>query len=1016
MKPDKHFAAAVGFVMAAVGLIVLTWVGTTETIHAQREETIARVTATLTNQAVTFSEQIDRQILALDQTLRILVAGWQANPDHFDLEASRGQAVVLNGISRDMVLTDENGIIRQSSVNEAINLNASSLDYFRVLADPSNPGDKIYIGPATIDGIMRQWHMNVARALRYPDGSFAGVIDADYRIAAITDVFSQTDLGAGSFQALVGLDDGKLRGVAGPSIVDPDASVGDTPMFAAIRDANSGVWTGPSASDAVRRIHAFRHLPGLNLAVVVAMSEAEAERPAYVWRQQAILFASCITLLLASLAVLLVHGMGLARRRTMQAAQDRADLAAANAQLEVARAMAAAKAEQLEATLAGMGDGVSIVDAHLCLVEWNASFPEFAGVPAEILRVGLPMERLLHAQIVTGQFGLVNDAEAEVERRMARLRAAPLGVVQRQRPDGRTLELRRNPLPDGGFVTLYTDVTGRELAEAALHQARAVAEAAKTEKSHFVAIVSHEIRTPLNALLNAVRLLSDSVLSAAQQSMLGMARHSGDVLFGLIDDILDLSRMEAGKLSIRPSLFKLRPLLENMPEMFAGQAAKRDIAIRVAIADATPDSLLTDPGRLRQVLLNLITNALKYAQPGEVWLTGEPGHNPDEAVRLSVRDDGPVIAPEARGRLFHPFSRLDRPEGNDPAGTGLGLSICQHLVTLMDGNIGCDSWRSGEDRQGNVFWITLPPTVLPPKMAHGHADSAKARDQALAGLTDPAAEIASLPGRRPPRTRILLTDDIVTNQTVTATLLRREGHHVDVASSGPDAVQAVQAAPYDLVFMDALMPGMDGQEAARIIRTLPPPVCYIPIIALTAAAGPEDLSIFQAAGMNGILAKPVSPARLLDVLRRQVWSMDRATNAPIATLEEGSDMSDKGVVPILSAERIKDLRTNLAPETFARLMEECLLDIDHRLPALRSAILAGSPAAIAAHAHAMVGMAAGYGMAALEARLRAVMAAARDLDMARLGPAIVTSLESDFIEVARILREMLRAEVAEGLS
>ena len=310
----------------------------------------------------------------------------------------------------------------------------------------------MYIGPAAIDGIMRQWHLNVARSLRHPDGSFAGVIDTDYRIAAITDVFSETRLGDGAFMTLIGLDDGKLRGAVGPATIDPGASVSDTPMFAAIRGADSGIWTGPSPNDAIRRIHAFRHIPGRNLAVVVAMSEVEAMRPATVWREDAETFAGFITALLAGLALVLVHGTRLARRRDALAVENRADLAAANAQFEVARAVASAKAEQLEATLAGMSDGVSIFDAHLCLVEWNARFPDLAGVPAEILRAGLPMEEILRAQIRTGQFGSVSDPEAEVERQMARLRVAPFGVIQRQRPDGRTLELRRNRLPDGGFV------------------------------------------------------------------------------------------------------------------------------------------------------------------------------------------------------------------------------------------------------------------------------------------------------------------------------------------------------------------------------------------------------------------------------------------------------------------------------------------------------------------------------------------------------------------------------------
>ena len=1027
MKPDKHFAASAGIILAAICLIALTWVGTTRAIYAQRLENTARVTATLTNQALTFTEQINRQILALDQTLRILVTAWQNNPRGFDLEAWRTRAAVLNGLSRDMVLTDENGIIRQSSVNEAINQNASGLDYFRALADPTDPADRpgnptadrMYIGPATIDGIMRQWHMNVARALHHPDGSFAGVIDADYRIAAITDVFSQTDLGAGAFVSLAGLDDGKLRGVVGPAMADPDASIGDTPMFAAIRDTNSGTWTGPSANDAVQRIHAFRHIPGRNLAVVVAMNENEAMRPATAWRQQAQFFASCITGLLIGLALLLVHGARLARRREVLLAEDRAILAASNAQLEVARALAAAKAEQLEATLAGMSDGVSMVDAHMCLVEWNARFPEVAGVPAEILRVGLPMEELLRAQIRTGQFGAIPDPEAEVARRMARLHVARFGVVQRQRPDGHTVELRRNRLPDGGFVTLYSDITEHKQAEDALREARSAAETANAEKSRFVAIVSHEIRTPLNALLNSIRLLSDSVLAPAQQSLLTMARQSGDVLFGLVNDILDMSQMEAGKLSIRPALFTLRPLLDGCVEVFAGQAAERGMTLHIGVAEGTPDTLITDPNRLRQVLLNLLSNALKYARPGEIWLTAEPGETDSAAIRLTVQDDGPVIAPGARERLFRGFSRLEQPTGQEAGGqeaggTGLGLSICHHLMILMGGEIGCDPWHSAGGHEGNTFWITLPAAALAVRSA-----PARPTRQAAIGTVeapDPHAgshpAITELPTRRLPRTRVLLTEDVVANQLVTATLLRREGHHVDIAASGSAAIAAAKSVPYDLVLMDISMPKMSGQEATRIIRAIPGPTRTMPIVAITGHLGAEDEADFRAAGMDGVIAKPVSLAGLLDVLRRYawhryVWSGHPGHAEPAAAAQDDGFAESQAIGHVLASDRIEELQTNLPPQTFANLIEECLIDMDNRLPALRRALTAGAPAAVNVHAHAMVGMAAGYGMAAMEIRLRAVMNAAADNNLAALGPSIVAELETDFNAAGQALRRLL---------
>jgi signal transduction histidine kinase/HPt (histidine-containing phosphotransfer) domain-containing protein len=673
-----------------------------------------------------------------------------------------------------------------------------------------------------------------------------------------------------------------------------------------------------------------------------------------------------------------------------------------------------------------MCDGVSVFDGHLRLVEWNRRFPRIAGVPEDILRVGLPMEDVLRAQIATGQFGRIADPEAEVERRLARVQAAPYGVVQRQTPEGRTLELRRNVLPDGGFVTLYSDITDHKQSEDDLRRARAEAEAANAAKSRFVAIVSHEIRTPLNTLLNTLRLLGDGVLSPPQRSFLALARQSGDVLFGLINDILAMSQMEAGKLVIRPSLFDLRQLLDAAAEMFAPQAQESGIALRVAIAPGTPATLLTDPGRLRQVLLNLLSNALKYAQPGEVWLTAEPGQDESRAAILAVKDSGPMIPRHERESLFRPFSRADRPDGDDVSGTGLGLSICHHLMTLMGGEIGCEPWTQEDGRSGNAFWISLPGAALPPgdtqdgsirAEVHSADRAAEARGddggEPDAGLADerPAAGGRADGRRRVPRTRVLLADDIRANQLVTATLLRREGHMVDVVGSGQAAVEAAQRTLYDLILMDIFMPGMGGQEATRAIRSLPGPAGLTPIIALTASVTEEDASLFRAAGMDGILGKPVSVAELLGTLRAHVWEgprRDTAVKAP-ADVSAGTRPHDPWAV--LSLTRIRELRSNLPPETFVNLVEECVTDLDHRLPALRRAIAAGNAGAITAHAHAMVGMAAGYGMAALETRLRMILAAARAGDRATLSAAVVAEVEADLAEAARMLREISLTEV-----
>jgi signal transduction histidine kinase/CheY-like chemotaxis protein len=1011
MKPDKYFASAAVIIIATACLIALTWLGAIQSIRAQRTDTLNRTNANLANQALTYSEQINRQILAFDQTLKFLVTAWEADPRGFSLEAWRAQTFVLNGLSRDMVLTDENGIIRQSSVVEAINQNASALDYLRTLSDPSNPGNAMYIGPAAIDGIMRQWHMDMARALHYPDGAFAGVIDADYRIAAITEVFSQTQLGANVFLAVVGLDDGKLRGAVSATTINPDAIISETPMFAAIQGVDSGLWTGPSANDAVPRLHAFRHIPGRQLAVVVAVSEEEVLRPAKYWGREMSLAAGLITVLLTGLALVLIQGTRLARRRRAEMAELRASLAASNAQFEVARALAMTKSEQLETTLGGMSDGVVMVDAHMCLVEWNARFPRIAGVPAEILRVGLPMEEILRAQISAGQFGPVEDVEAEVARRIMGLRATRFDAVRRQRPEGHTIELRRSRLPDGGLVTVYTDVTDHAVAETALRKAQTAVARAHEEKSRLVTIVSHEIGTPLSALLDAIRLLGDSVLAPGQRAHLTMARQASEALAGLIGDVLDVSRMESGKLTIRPSLFQLRPLLDGCVEIMAEQAAECGHSLRIAVADAVSGTLLADSGRLRQVLLNLLSNALKSMRPVEVWLIAEPGRHADESIRLIVTDDGAVIAPECRDRLFEPPAPLEQRGTAVPTEPTLGLSICRHLMDQMGGQIGYDAWQFEIGREGNAFWLTLPPAALPYAPGSGE----KPADLPADFVGEPEIPPAHVPRRAVRRTRILLSGETVASRALTATMLRREGHHVDTVAVGPAAIEALRTTQYDIVLMDIFMPGIDGKEAAEIIRALPQPACRTPIIALNTDVSPEDVATVSAAGVDGVLTKPVSLAELREVLRDHVWmpppSAPGAGTLPDAATVMNSDDRSPPIASVLSASRINALRATLPAATLANAVEECLVEMDRRLPALRRSLTARSPGAISAHAEVLVSMATVYGMSALENRLRSILTAAREGDLSELDSTTVADLESEFEQTAKALRDILRTEM-----
>ena len=1039
----------VAIVVAALVLIALAWIGSFSAITAERDQAEARVEAAVGVEATALEEQISRQLLALDQTLRFLRREQEANPSGFDLAAWRAQATLLNEISGSLFLVDETGKVSGVSGPPAVGLPVDLLpgdpfpdttppadlptsrparslptaspigrdiggtQLFRALLAETPARDRMIVGPETEGLLAPGWHIDLALRLRHPDGSFAGAIGITYQTASLTRFFHDTHLRPDDMIAVIGIGDGRLRAEIGPVEVVPDIGIGNSAMLQMMREMPEGTWIGPSAPDGIERIHAFRRVPDQDLGVVVGVERDAALTAAATWAQGSRFFAGGITALVLLMAAVLLREARAARRRTQALGKEHASLAASNAELAAAKARADAKTAQLEATLAGMTDGVAMVDAHHCLMEWNDLFPDISGVPREILRIGTSMEEIVRAQAIAGEFGPV-DVEAEVERRMRLLHSGRLSETnERARPDGRIIELRRNYLPDGGMVTLYTDITARKQVENALRVARVAAEEASAARARFVAIVSHEIRTPLNALLTSLQLLADGELVAPQRLMLDLARQAGDALLDLINDILDMSRLEAGQLTLRPSVFALRPVLTGVLEMLRPLAARRGITLQLVPAQGMPQLLFADPVRLRQVLLNLLSNAAKYAAPGEVSLIAESLQTDGAPMlRLAVRDQGPAIPEAERARLFQPFSQLDQPsQPGQPGpevqpGSGLGLAICRLLATLAGGAVGCETVEltpMGQARRaGNEFWMTLPIAPLPPE------------------ITGPQ-EVAASTGRPPPasrglpHSRILLVEDVIASRIVVARLLRRAGHMVDTAGSAEEAIAAVSRRPYDLVLMDVHLPGMSGIDAARQIRMLSGAAAAVPIVALTASAGSAEETVqWRAAGIDGHVTKPATLAQLLDAIGRHAWpghaGLRSEPGNAAASPRAGAPPPGKPGLPVLATARLDELRRHLEPTILGKLVEDSLLDLQQRLPALRDALGSGDAEAILIVAHAMAGVAGSFGMAALEAKLRAVMNAGEQRNVAA-AVVLADDLERDMAQAAAALRDSLLIEL-----
>ena len=978
--------AQLAVLLAGLVLIALTWLGTLNALRTEERAALVRENANLTNKTMLFEIQIRRRLLAVEQTLRILEDEWERDPASFDLAYWQRQAKVLTDLALYMYITDQHGIVQLSSRPELVGADMSTHEAFQDRAAPARDDGEMFIGAGALDPLTGRWQIPMARRLDTDYGRhFAGIIGLAYD-SAVGSYFSAAELGSRGMVALVGTRHGRIHASAGSDIPRPGGSIADSALWDTMQAVPDGLWTGPSAPGGLVRMYAFRRVVDRPLGVVLGVDPAEVLASHYVWQRGAWIFAGGTTLFLLLGMAALTREMRATRNREARLAQDRIVLEESNARQAAARKLAEARTAQLDATLLGISDGVSMVDADMRLVQWNARFSEYTGVPADMLHVGVPMEAALRAQARLGEFGPV-DVEAEVARRMIVLRSlSQMGVIERTRPNGRVMELRRRSLPDGGFVTLYADITERKRAEQALQSAREAAEAAVAEKSRFVAIVSHEIRTPLNTLLNALTLLNSGELLPGQRGVLGVARQSGDALLGLLDDILEMSRADAGHLTLRPSIFALRPLLLGVLEIFQDQAASRGVSLRLDCSSGMPDRLYTDPGRLRQVLMNLVSNAVKYSRPGLIVLAAVTQKRAGRTIlRLSLRDRGPAIDAADRPRLFQPFSRLEQASsaleadtglhGSGLTGTGLGLAICQRLTTLLGGEIG--HLEATEDC--NEFWITLPIVTAP---------------QAAARLGVARPMLA--------RSRVLLVDDIGANREIIAMMLRREGHCVDVAGNGAAAIAAVRQTPYDIVLMDIFMPDMSGLEATRILRGLGGLAGAVPIVALTANTGADDRARCLEAGMNDMLSKPVEVPTLLAAIARRAWPGHPARELA----RPGPAADDSATTAALDAPRLAELRANLVPDLLARLVDQCLRDLADRLPTLHGAVADGRLGQIEAEGHAMAGMAGSYAMAALEARLRRLTLAARDADMATIIEA-EAGMEEDLVRTDAALRSIL---------
>jgi PAS domain S-box-containing protein len=436
---------------------------------------------------------------------------------------------------------------------------------------------------------------------------------------------------------------------------------------------------------------------------------------------------------------------------------------------------------------------------------------------------------------------------------------------------GRTLQ---------GVFAAARDVTERKRVEAELQQAKAVAESASQTKSDFLASMSHEMRTPMNAIIGIADLLAKTTLSGEQTNYVEIFRRAGDNLLRLINDILDLSKVEASQLELERTSFSLHDLVEKVKEMVVMPADEKGLALIYRIAAAVPDRLVGDPTRLRQILMNLLGNAIKFTEAGTVALDIDVDADAAIAggIRFSVSDTGIGIPAEQLASVFERFTQADSSTTRKYGGSGLGLTISKRLVELMGGRV----WVESVVGKGSTFTFTVPLEV----------SAASARRVPAPAGTDTAEGLRAL--------RILLVEDSMDNRTITLAYLRDTPYEIEIAVNGALAYDKFTSTDYDLVLMDRQMPVMDGLTATRKIRAWEEangrPVT--PIIALTAAALKGDREKCLAAGCTAYLSKPIKQEVLLQAIR------EHSSRAVPSHLQ---DESRDDAIPIHIAPELADL-------------------------------------------------------------------------------------------------------------